>query len=142
MIFEGNKILSEDTLKTVQGALGNLVEKAKEFGKSLSPMLIALYDKIVAMAKDLAKFNTFGLETEVLTKQQLVDFIKRYIAKGSNQSVLVKSATEDGIFVYVSFARDRELLPDSDNKYLIIKAKTLAPEVAELFGENELIILE
>ena len=142
MFFEGNKILSEDSLKTVQGTLKNLAEKAKELGKSISPMLVALYDKIVAMAKDLAKFNTFGLETEVLTKQQLVEFIKRYIAKGSNQSVLVKSATEEGFFVYVSFARDRELLPDTDNKYLIIKAKTLAPEVAELFGDDELIILE
>lgn len=136
-----NDIIPDELLHRAMTALGSLADKAKDFAKKIPEALLPLFENMTTALKKAIKFNTFGLEVDELTMEQFVEFIKNHIVKGCNQSVAIKCVEEDGIFIYVTFAHDRELLPEDKNKTLIIKAKTLASEVSELFGENELIIL-
>ena len=84
----------------------------------------------------------FGKEVDVLDMPTLVDFAKKYIVKSSNETVAMKVMQDDCYFIYLAYSKDRQLLPTQDNKYVIIKAQTLAKEVEELFAESELVILK
>ena len=54
----------------------------------------------------------------------------------------MKVIEEDAILIYLAYSYDRQLLPPSDNNYLIIKSNSLDSDVEDLFNNSDLIILK
>ena len=97
-----------------------------------------------SFSKELKKnleLDIFGEEEEILTLARLTETAKKYLVKGSDEVVVLKQQETEGILIYLSYAKNRELLPRGENKYIIIKAKELSDDVKELFNESDLIIL-
>lgn len=88
------------------------------------------------------KVTSFGKEVETLDMNTLIGFGKQHIVVGSNEIVAMKVAQPLGYYVYLAYSKDKELLPVQNNVYLIIKTKSLASDVENLFAESEVVILK
>lgn len=126
----------------VNDAIDHLVKygtkMVEEVKKEFMPLLEDLLKNLTGEIKGLA----FGKELETLDLQTLVGFAKKYIVKKSNEIVAVKVKQNDGFLIYLAYSFDRQLLPVSENRYVIIKTKTLSKEVENLFAESDVVILK
>ena len=80
--------------------------------------------------------------TEFLKKDQLLTIIKENLVPGANQSCVMKSANETHLLIYVAFAKDRNLLPTTENLYICITCEAISRELENMFNKHELIIIE
>ncbi|MBF4808275.1 MAG: hypothetical protein HXK26_06220 [Lancefieldella rimae] len=80
--------------------------------------------------------------TEFLKKDQLLTIIKENLAPGANQSCIMKSANETHLLIYVAFAKDRNLLPTTENVYICITCEAISRELENMFNKHELIIID
>lgn len=126
----------------------NMVEFAIELLKDLGNELIVkndyaplLNDFIKNMSGEI-KGIAVGKEMEVLDMNTLVEFSKKYIVANCNEIVAINTMKDGESYVYLAYSKDRNLLPIENNKYLIIKAKSLSKEVESLFEESSLVILK
>lgn len=97
---------------------------------------IAVFIKQVLAAKDLVV-----IEEDVLTVPMLAKAIKENKAANSNQVVVYKKEKEACFIVSFSYAKDKNLLPEEENKHVAFISKTLDEAVIKLFGDKDLIVL-
>ena len=143
-------VITENVLDVAFDAAEQMAEKAMDYlvkqGDKIAnkvkeeylPLLDALVKNITGEIKGFA----FGKEVEVLDMQTLVTVAKQYVTANSNEVAAIRVKQDDGYFIYLAYSKDHQLLPIASNKYVIIKANTLADDVEELFKESELIILK
>lgn len=143
-------IISENVLDTsiekveqmVEEAINKLVEYGGKIVDKVQTEYMPLLNDLVKNLTGEMKGVAFGKEVGMLDMSTLVGFAKKYIVPKSNEIVAMKVKQPDCNLIYLAYSRDRQLLPNADNKYLIIKAQTLTKEVEELFVESELVILK
>lgn len=83
------------------------------------------------------------VEVEMLTKEKLVEIAKQNIVPNSNQvAATINDKSSNVYYVYLAYVKDRTLLPNEENNFVIIKADGLNKEALNLFADNELIILK
>lgn len=95
-----------------------------------------------ASASNREAVTTRQYTTEFLKKDQLLTIIKENLAPGANQSCVMKSANETHLLIYVAFAKDRNLLPTTENVYICITCEAISRELENMFNKHELIIIE
>lgn len=143
-------IISENVLETsmekveqmVEEAIGRLVEYGGKIVDEVQKEYMPLLEDLVKNFTGEMKGVAFGKEVGMLDMPTLVSFAKKYIVPKSNEIVAMKVKQADCYYVYLAYSKDRQLLPTTDNKYVIIKAQTLAKEVEDIFAESELVILK
>lgn len=123
------------------GKLSDFVKHLFEDGK-IKEWLNVAKDFFNQISENLNKDVVFGKEVDEVNTQIIVSFVKDYIVKGSNEVVVIKVKEEDCYYLYLAFAKDRELLPKEKNKYLIIKSKTISSELESMFDESDFLILK
>ncbi|HBJ77322.1 MAG TPA: hypothetical protein DDY68_06085 [Porphyromonadaceae bacterium] len=128
--------------KLVETAIGSLGKYADQFTEKVQKEYLPLIEELVKDINGGFKGCTFGKEVEELDMATIIAFIKEYMVEKSNEVVALKTKQEEGYYLYLAYSKDRDLLPKEENKYLIIKAKTLSKEVEELFVNSECVILK
>ena len=93
-----------------------------------------------ASASNTEAVTTRQYTTEFLKKDQLLTIIKENLAPGANQSM--KSANETHLLIYVAFAKDRNLLPTTENVYICITCEAISRELENMFNKDNLIIID
>jgi hypothetical protein len=93
-------------------------------------------------ASNTETVTTRQYTTEFLKKDQLLTIIKENLAPGANQSCVMKSANETHLLIYVAFAKDRNLLPTTENVYICITCEAISRELENMFNKHELIIID
>ena len=132
-----------DMLKPLaEEALTFLKQNAEELVKNVTADVYPVLEGMVQNLTGELKGIAYGKEVDLLDLATLVGFAKEHIVKNSNEIVVMRMKEEACSYIYLGYSRDRELLPSDSNRYLIIKAKALTPEVEDLFKESELIILK
>ena len=132
-----------DMLKPLaEEALTFLKQNAEELVKNVTADVYPVLEGMVQNLTGELKGIAYGKEVELLDLVTLVGFAKEHIVKNSNEIVVMRVKEEACSYIYLAYSRDRELLPSDSNRYLIIKAQALTPEVEDLFKESELIILK
>lgn len=126
----------------IEVAIDKLIEHGGKIVGKIQKEYMPLLDDMLKNLSGELKGYAFGKEVGLLDMKTLVDFAKSYIVPMSNEIVAIKTKQSDGFYVYLTYSRDRQLLPTKDNKYLIIKAQALAKDVEKLFAESELVILK
>lgn len=143
-----------ETISLLSGKLGEFCQKYQEEIKSGAEEISTEFEKAKAevkehFAKELMEFNkkisivSFDgnctlYNVEILTSEKILECAKKHIVKNSNMVVAYKEENK----VFLTYAYERELLPDENNYYIIIKADELDKDVVNLFAEKELIILQ
>lgn len=129
------KPLADEALQFLKQNAGELVKKVTA---DVFPVLEGMVQNLTGELKGIA----YGEEVELLDMARLVGFAKEHIVKNSNEIVVMRVKEDACCYIYLAYSRDRELLPSDSNRYLIIKARALSPEVDNLFKDSELIILK
>lgn len=138
--------------------IDNIVEQAKErFAEQVLPFLKEQGEKLLKKVKTdlipvlkdfLGKIQKAGNSNIVyrlvpsLSQSYIVELAGKNIVRGANQVVAVKNIKDGKTFVYLSYAKDRELLEENDNRFIVIEADSVEDDVNDLFGNESLIILE
>ena len=126
----------------VEDAISRLAEYGGKMVNEIKNEYMPLFGDMVKNFTGEIKGIALGKEVDMLDMPTLVAFAKKYKVSDSNEIVAMKVKQQDGYFIYLTYSRDRQLLPIADNKYIIIKAQSLVKEVEDLFTESELIILK
>lgn len=139
-VVEQLKPLAEKALNYLKEYLKQHAEELlSKVNDEVTPVLEGMIKNLTGEMKGIA----FGKEVEQLDLTTLVGFAKEHIVKNSNEIVVMRVKEEEAsTYIYLAYSRNRELLPNNVNRYLIIKAHSLSPEVSDLFNESELIILK
>jgi len=132
-------------MKDVLRNAGNLVVDsalkplAEEFTRILSE-LFTLNDP--ATPEPELPQNTKVYDVDVITKEKLVEIARECIVPNCNEVVAMKKNGRGyERIIYLAYSKNKELLPQEKNFYVIINAKETSKSVDDLFGKYELIIL-
>jgi hypothetical protein len=136
-----------EMLQELKEKLGPVIEKGvQEVKKKLIELSIKVKDELLPQWIDLVKrlFNAKNIKSEnveELTMADLISIAKKNIVAGSDGVAAYRQVKDSDICIYLSYCKGRELLSEENNCYVIIKAKSLAQDVNEMFKESDLIIL-
>lgn len=98
--------------------------------------------KLKKFVEDMLKSKNVKYEAvDVLTKSDLISLIRLNKVNGSDGVAAFKQQKDEKMFVYLAYCKDRDLLPEETNCYIVIEANALNDDVYELFNESDLIIL-
>ena len=89
------------------------------------------------------KANIDFSEVETLDSMTFFNICRRIMAEGADGIAAIWQPGADGKpdSIYLANVFGSELLPVEQNKYAIIKAKSVADDVKEVFGDEKLVIL-
>lgn len=128
--------------QAVKTAIIALKEKAevllKNVKKEYLPIVMAMLDNV----KSMVGLNIFGDEVVEITMQDILRNAKQYMVKGCNEVIALRQTEANCTIIFLSYAKDKELLPKESNNYVIIKGSTLSADVNELFQESNVVILK
>lgn len=126
----------------VKGPLDQLRETVSKMVAEFKDSEVGENSEVAVFVKQvLAAKSLIVIEEENLTVPMLAKAVKENKVPNSNQVVVYKKAKEDGFVVSFSFAMDKKLLPESENKYVAFLSKTLDEALIKLFGDKDLIVL-
>lgn len=133
----------EESWDEIKEAVKPEVENAKkEIKEHFQKSLMEFRKKISVTSVD----NVTMYEIDTLTSSEMLKHAKAHIVKGAN---MVAAYKQEGIvkdnnicLIHLAYGKGRELLPDNENHYIIIKANKLDKDVRNLFNESELVILK
>lgn len=126
-------LLQEELLDAVKKKIDEVLPKIK---KEMIPT-------IKKFAKDLlSSKSTTTLVVDLLTMPELLQVARKNIVAGANGFVAFRAEKGGKSFIYLANCKDRELLDEPINKYVVIQSASLSKEVEELFGDTDLIILQ
>lgn len=125
------------------------IERAKEFWEEVGlPLLEEKAGELMSKATDFVqsiktatKAQMHMIETTFLDLDGLKEVARTYVPDGGKEVAASKKIVGNQYVVYLAYTADKELLPVEDNQYVVIKCKALAPDVLDLFGSNNFIIL-
>jgi hypothetical protein len=81
-------------------------------------------------------------DVDVISKDKLVEIARECMVPNCNEvAAMKKNGKGYECIIYLAYSKDKELLPQEKNFYVIINAKESSKSVDELFGKTELIIL-
>lgn len=148
-----------DGLKNFGEQLGNFFGNAlKGLDEGLEKLCKTIDETIDAFDKGLEKgegaknaeaieaankANIDFSEVETLDSMTFFGICRKIMAEGADGIAAIWQPGADGKpdSVFLANVCGRELLPVEKNKYAIIKAKTVADDVKEVFGDEKLVIL-
>ncbi len=127
-------------LETLRDALEPIFrDKFEEWKVKIKDEYIPKLKKFV---EDMLKSKNVKYEAvDVLTKSDLISLIRLNKVNGSDGVAAFKQQKDEKMFVYLAYCKDRDLLPEETNCYIVIEANALNDDVYELFNESDLIIL-
>lgn len=72
---------------------------------------------------------------DTLTKSMLFDIIRKNVATGANgMAIIYKKGTGDDDIFYLASTKDKELIDEKDNKFIVVKVTDgIKKEVKEIF---------
>lgn len=132
----------EKTEEFVRMAIDRLTKFSQQVSAKIKQEYIPLMEDLMKNLTGEIKGTAFGKDVECLDMQTLVAMGKEYMVDDCNEIVATKVKDDVAFYVYLAYSKDRQMLPVSKNRYIIIKAKSLAPEVENIFAESELVILK
>lgn len=77
----------------------------------------------------------------LLSKEQLLAIVKENIVPGANQSCVMKRTNDTHLIIYVTYAKDQNLLPTTENKYIRITCQAISRNLDSMFNQQELITI-
>ena len=131
-----------DVAKVAKVAINFLKEHAEALYNKVKDEYAPLLGDFVKNMTGEIKGTAYGKEVDQLDLATLLAFAKEHIVARTNEVATMRVKEDNGWFIYLAYAKDRELLPSDTNRYLIIKANSLAQDVEDLFKESELVILK
>lgn len=132
--------IREDILKPLWEDLKKELKQAgKDLIKDIAKDKLSQLEQFI---RDLLTSKNVKCESvNVLTESDIVSLVRLHKVNGSDGVAAFKQQKDEKTFVYLAYCKDRDLLPEKTNCYIVIEADALDNDVKELFNESDLIIL-
>lgn len=129
-----------DTAKVI---LQQLKDFAKEYGEKV---LQDVKDGKLSIPSiggnpNIAKADIETVKLEFLTKDKLVDTLKKGKVKESTEVAALLRKGKTKVYLYTAYLKDSELMPVETNKYFIFISDAIARDLEAMFDGNELVVL-
>lgn len=122
---------------------GALMEQISQEWEKIVPEIKELRAEIKKFGDEFTKKNVTVMNEEFLNKERFFAIVREKKVKGANEVCVWRKDTGEGDkFVYVAYAKDRELLEEDKNMFVNIKFKFIGQDLEEIFEGKELIILK
>lgn len=83
------------------------------------------------------------VEKELIDKTNLFEIAKQNIVPNSNEVLAIfNDKGKNAYYLYLAYSKDKEMLPQEENNFIIIKAEAVSKDLQSLFEGHELIILK
>ena len=131
----------QQTQEAIAGAkvkAENLLEEAKLKAKQLLDR--AEYE--FKYYKTVAGSKIVKAQTALLRQDDLVNLSKANMVPGANQVFAFLQKNEADYIVFLAYGKDRELLPNDQNCYIIAESEAISREVESLFDNSKVVILQ
>lgn len=154
--------------KTIEEAIEMIAKNWEKIKESIGPEIERIKDEIkpelenakqeikehykktladfMQRIKVTSKDNMTAYEVDTLSSREMLQYAKNHIVKGSNMVVAFKQQgiinEKEVAFVYLAYGKEKELLADENNHYVIIRANKLEQDILNLFSESDLVILK
>ena len=86
--------------------------------------------------------NIHPLKVELLSKDKFLSAIKTYTIPKATGLAALRKKGRDAYYIYTAFVINDNLIEQENNQYLIFIADGLSIDFENLFGANELIVLQ
>ena len=138
-----NDTLNE-ILEYIREELKPIIEELKPKAKQITIKVAKDYlPKLKKFVEDLLKSKNIKYESvDVLTKSDMVSLFRLNKVNGSDGVAAYKQTKDEKTIIYFAYCKDRELIQEDENCYIVIEAQKLNKDVEELFDESDLIILQ
>ena len=131
------------SIKDVLLSAGTIVveETLKPLAEEFKRMLTELFDNPPEEVQELPQ-NMKVYDVDIISKDKLVEIARECIVPNCNEvAAMKKNGKGYECIIYLAYSKNKELLPQEQNFYVIINAKEASRSIDELFGKSELIIL-
>lgn len=128
------EIIINEGAKVLRKKLEDLIEKVKA---EYLPLIEDFKKNLTGELEEIA----MGETVDILDIDTLKALCIKHKVPGSNEVVATKVMEGDDVFMYLTYAKNRELIQEP-KIVVIIKANKLDESVSKLFEDSELIILK
>ena len=122
---EVGPVVIEEGKKAMDEIAKNTKEQVKEFIERLNTEVAVDYRKV-----------------ELLNSTKLIALAKENTVDGANEVYVWKKTYKNGMYIYLAYGKDQNLLEKDKNKFIILEAEALSADLLNMFEESELIILK
>lgn len=140
------KIINEKSIPQYGIDIPKVIEWVKTNAKNLKDNLREdikpIVDRMQQFIKELPCGKVYGEEFDTFDAGALRQVVGKYMVPEANEVVALLRKEADGTFVYLTFAQDRALLPNEQNKFIIVKAGSLGDDMQGLFATSPLVIIK
>jgi hypothetical protein len=92
--------------------------------------------------EEVSLHNIHPLKFELLSKDKFLSAIKTYTIPNATGLAALRKKGRDAYYIYTAFVINDNLIEQENNQYLIFIADGLSIDLENLFGANELIVLQ
>ena len=92
--------------------------------------------------EEVSLHNIHPLKFELLSKDKFLYAIKTYPIPNATGLAALRKKGRDAYYIYTAFVINDNLIEQENNHYLIFIADGLSIDLENLFGANELIVLQ
>lgn len=126
----------------INDAVARLLENAAEkLMNSIEESIKQFFNRFIDGFKN-SKYNIIVEDIEVLNKDLLIKLATKYKVEGSSEVAVYKVETDDSYILYLAYTKDKELLDETINNYIVINSGAISRDVEKLFENHKLIILK
>ena len=133
-------LVLKDIMAWIEQTAPEMVKSGEELLKNVGEKF-PVVGQLIENVKNGFGGCIFGEQVDVLQKSDLVTFAKRYMVYGANEVIAIYRKEDDGAIVYLSYAKDRELMPEKQNHFVIVKSAELSDDVKAIFNDSEVVVL-
>lgn len=128
--------------EAINNAISALWERLQEKVLEKAGEALKEYIKKFVGGFNKSKANIIAETYESLNKEKLVEIATLHKVDGSTEVAAYKVDTDDEYLIYLAYTKDKELLDENINKYIIIHTQSIARDIDKLFNNDQLILLK
>ena len=128
--------------EAISNALSALWERLQETVLEKAGEAVKEYCKKFADGFKKSGANIITETHESLNQEKLVEIATRHRVDGSTEVAAYKVDTDNEYVIYLAYTKDKELLDENINKYIIIHSQSIARDIDKLFNNDQLILLK
>lgn len=126
----------------IENALSVLIENVREkISDTVCETIKNTWQKFID-GFNQTQANIETIELDVINKAKLVEIASINKVDGCTEVAVYKTITDESYLLYLAYSKDKELLDKQANKFVIIKSKSIAPDVDMIFKNDQLVLLK
>lgn len=125
-IAKGAKEVAQEAKKQWEGLKGDIAEQ---------------WEKVKEAFSGSSTLSIVEKQCEFLKLEEVISIAKANMKAGADSVAIMKQEKDGVIEVWMTYCKEKNMLPENENTYIKIQTDCLARDVKDLFGDNNCVLL-